>query len=41
MIEEMTEMEAQRLGESLLHDHATARHALEAHFRQLHSPPVE
>jgi quinol monooxygenase YgiN len=41
MVEEMTETEAQHVGESLRHDHELARHTLEAHIRQLHSPPVE
>ena len=41
MIEGMTEAEAQRVGESLRQDHEIARQALEAHVRQLHSPPVE
>jgi quinol monooxygenase YgiN len=41
MIEVMTEAEAQRVGENLRHGHEMARQALEAHIRQLHSPPVE
>jgi hypothetical protein len=41
IIEGMTEAEAQRVGKSLRQDHEIARQALEAHVRQLHSPPIE